>query len=239
MRHAHFFTVALGFCVGLQGPSDAYADIAPPRPATKPAAAAPVASNRDAAALVLKVQGLYDKTTSFMSPFTQDFTATLHNKKVHSAGTVVFAKPGKMLFDYKDPAGNRVVSDGATLRVYDASAKQMYEQAVDKAQYAAALGFLVGGSKLQDTFKFQAFDGASMSFPGGSVLVGTPIKDIPSVKKLLLYVDDATSQVRRVLVVDGQGNKNRFDFTAPRVNEPVTEDSFRFTPPAGTNLVKP
>lgn len=189
--------------------------------------------------MVLKVQGLYDKTTTFQSPFTQEFTATLHNKKVRSTGTVTFAKPGKMLFDYKDPAGNRVVSDGAILRVYDASAKQMYEQAVDKAQYASALGFLVGGAKLQDTFRFQSFDGATMSFPGGSVLVGTPMKDMPSVKKLLLYVDDATSQVRRVLVVDGQGNKNRFDFTAPRVNEPVAEDAFRFTPPPGTNLVKP
>ena len=64
-----------------------------------------------------------------------------------------------------------------------------------------------------------------MKFPGGYVLVGTPKQPTPAYSKVLFYVDTATSQVRRVMVIDGQGNRNRFDFVSPRVNEPVAPDA--------------
>src|SRR5580700_3770953 len=75
-----------------------------------------------------KVQAFYDKKSSH--------------------GHVIFSKPGKMHWAYDDPAGNHVVSDGTTLKVYEASNNQMFEQAVDKSQYPAALSFLTGQGKL-------------------------------------------------------------------------------------------
>jgi outer membrane lipoprotein carrier protein len=42
-----------------------------------------------------------------------------------------------------------------------------------------------------------------------------------------------------VLILDAQGNRNRFDFDNPLVNTPVPPGSFSFTPPAGTQIVKP
>lgn len=191
------------------------------------------------AEVVNKVQNFYEKTTSFKSPFTQEFTATLHNKKTSSKGTVVFAKPGKMSWEYSEPSGNRVVSDGQKLRVYEAANKQMYEQVVDKSQYPAALSFLTGQGKLTDSFNFELYEGEKMSFPGGQVLVGKPKQPTPAYKQVLFYVDKATSQVRRVLIIDGQGNRNRFDFLSPKVNEAVQPAQFQFTPPAGTSIIKP
>ncbi|AKV03740.1 Outer membrane lipoprotein carrier protein LolA [Labilithrix luteola] len=186
-----------------------------------------------------KVQAFYDRTTSFASDFTQEFFVKSHNVKKTSKGTVTFAKPGKMYWDYSNPAGNRVVSDGTILKVYEAANKQMFEQTVNKSQYPAALSFLVGGGKLTEVFNFELYDGAAMGFPGGQVLVGTPKQPTPAYQKVLFYVDSQTAQVRRVLIVDGQGNRNRFDFENPRVNVPVNDDMFKFTPPAGTQLIKP
>ena len=186
-----------------------------------------------------KVQAFYDKTTSFKSEFTQEFYVKSHNMKKQSKGVVTFAKPGKMHWEYAEPKDNRVVSDGATLKVYEAANKQMFEQHVDKSQYPAALSFLVGGGKLDTIFNFELYDGAQMSFPGGQVLVGTPKQPTPAYTKVLFYVDSATSQVRRVLIVDGQGNRNRFDFANPKVNEPVREETFKFVPPNGTQVIKP
>ena len=215
--------------------------------ALTPAVLTPTAAHADATAeqaaktaeVVNKVQGFYEKTSSFKSPFTQEFTATLHNKKTSSKGTVTFAKPGKMSWEYAEPSGNRVVSDGQKLRVYEAANKQMYEQVVDKSQYPAALSFLTGQGKLTDSFTFELYEGEKMSFPGGYVLVGTPKQATPAYKKVLFYVDKATSQVRRVMILDGQGNRNRFDFLSPKVNEAVPATQFQFTPPAGTNVIKP
>ncbi|MBX3186641.1 MAG: outer membrane lipoprotein carrier protein LolA [Labilithrix sp.] len=192
-----------------------------------------------AAEVLTKVQTFYDKTTSFSSDFTQEFFVKSHNVKKQSKGKVTFAKPGKMHWEYSEPKDNRVVSDGTILKVYEAANKQMFEQTVDKSQYPAALSFLVGGGKLGDVFAFELYEGAAMNFPGGQVLVGTPKQPTPAYQKVLFYVDSATSQVRRVLIVDGQGNRNRFDFENPHVNQPVNADRFKFVPPPGTQVIKP
>ncbi len=192
-----------------------------------------------AADSVAKVQAFYDKTTTFKADFTQEFNAKLHNKKTSSKGVVTFSKPGKMYFEYAEPEGNRVVSDGTTLKVYEKGSSQMYEQVVDKSQYPAALSFLTGSGKLTDSFTFQQFDGDAMGFKGGVVLAGTPKQASPAYKTVFFYVDKDTWQVRRVLILDGQGNRNRFDFSKPRVNEPVSAELFKFTPPPGTTIVKP
>jgi len=42
-----------------------------------------------------------------------------------------------------------------------------------------------------------------------------------------------------VLILDAQGNRNRFDFDSPLVNTPVAPGLFTFTPPAGTQIVGP
>ncbi len=208
---------------------------APEASADGPAAAAPATAQQ----VVDKVQAFYDKTTSFQADFEQEFTATLHNKKTNSAGTVTFVKPGKMSWRYSSPAGNRIVSDGAKLRVYEQANQQMFESAVDKAQYPAALSFLTGQGKLWDTFNFELKTGEEMKFPGGYVLIGTPKTPSPAYKKVLFYVDGATYQVRRVMILDNQGSKNRFDFNKPRVNTPVADSEFVFQPPPNTTIVKP
>ena len=202
-------------------------------------AAATALPAAQAQTVLVKVQTFYDKTTSFTADFSQEFFVKSHNVKKQSKGKVTFAKPGKMHWEYSDPKDNRVVSDGSILKVYEAANKQMFEQNVDKSQYPAALSFLVGGGKLGDVFAFELYDGGAMNFPGGQVLVGTPKTPTPAYQKVLFYVDTPTSQVRRVLIVDGQGNRNRFDFENPKVNEAVREDRFKFTPPPGTQVIRP
>jgi outer membrane lipoprotein carrier protein len=185
------------------------------------------------------VQDFYDKTSNFQADFNQEYVVKQYNKKKSSRGHVVFDKPGKMSWTYMDPAGNRVVSDGKKLKVYEADSKQLYEQDVNASQYPAALAFLTGQGKLADVFDFTAFDGSQMSFPGGVVLVGVPKTPTPAYQKVLFYVDNATSQIRRVLIVDGQGNHNRFDFLNPSINQKLPPGQFSFAPPPGTTTIHP
>ena len=227
---AALLSVAAPFVV-----SDASAD----GPAASAQPATPPASQKDTDDTVNKVQAFYDSTTTFVSDFTQEFFVKSHNVRKQSNGYVAFAKPGKMAWTYANPAGNRVVSDGSVLKVYEAANKQMFEQNVDKSQYPAALSFLVGGGKLSDTFSFELYEGAAMNFAGGQVLVGTPKTPSPAYQKVLFYIDGPTSQVRRVLIVDGQGNRNRFDFDNPKVNETIPPDRFKFVPPPGTAVIRP
>ena len=188
---------------------------------------------------VANVQNFYNQSTSFESDFQQQFTVKAYNQTKSSDGHVTFSKPGKMNWVYNNPAGNRVVSDGQVIKVYEASNKQMYQQPFNASQYPAALSFLTGQGNLSSSFNFTLWPGSQMNFPGGYVLEGVPVQPTPAYSKVLFYVDSATSQVRRVMIIDGQGNRNRFDFVNPKVNATVNANAFSFTPPPGTSIIHP
>src|SRR4030095_16569495 len=124
-----------------------------------------------AAQIADHVQEFYDKTKTFKASFKQRYIIKHRNKTKDSTGEVIFQKPGKMSWRYTNN-GNRVVSDGKIIRVYERENKQMYEQQMGKSQYPAALSFLLGGGSLKETFTLQKLDSVTMNFPGGYVLLG-------------------------------------------------------------------
>ena len=228
----HALLVCLPLTLGAVVPALARAQDPAPQP--PPAPLPPVQE------VVTKVQAFYDQTRSFKSEFNQTFLVKAYNETKRSHGTVVFVKPGKMDWNYDNPAGNRVVSDGTTLKVYEAANKQLYEQAVASSQYPAALSFLTGQGQLSTSFDFELRPGEGpLGFPGGYVLIGVPKTATAAYQKVLFYVDKASMQIRSVLILDGQSNRNRFDFVAPQVNLPVDPNQFVFVPPPDTTVVHP
>lgn len=225
------------FLFALFGLSLASAALASPLPLLGQAAKAAPAP-MSASELADRVQHFYDQSKTFKAKFKQRYFIAAYNKFKDSSGNVVFEKPGKMSWRYQSN-GNRVVSDGKTIKVYEQENKQMYEQNIDKSQYPAALAFLLGGAKLKKEFKLEKLDPSALGFEGGYVLSAEPKEPTPAFQKMLLYVDGATFQVRRVLMIDAQRNRNRFDFEQPVVNEPVPPAEFVFTPPPGTQVIKP
>ena len=97
---------------------------AEPTPAQADAACIP-AQGATAGQVVGCVQGVYDQSQTYTSHFSQHFWVKAYNTEKSSHGHVTFAKPGKMQWAYDDPAGNRVVSDGSVIKVYDAGNKQI------------------------------------------------------------------------------------------------------------------
>jgi outer membrane lipoprotein carrier protein len=191
-----------------------------------------------AEAIADRVQAFYDKTKTFQANFKQRYTIKAYGRNKESRGKVIFQKPGKMSWRYTSN-GNRVVSDGKLLRVYEEENKQMYEQSVEKSQYPAALAFLVGDGNLKKSFRLRRLDSKRAKFEGGYVLLGEPKDPTPAYQKMLLYVDGKTAQVRRVMLIDAQGNRNRFDFIKPVVNRKAAPKEFDFKPPPGTKVIRP
>jgi outer membrane lipoprotein carrier protein len=238
-RFAPILLFALAASAMALGPEAKAQEATPAAPTANAAACTGLsaAPSRDQA--VACVQWVYDQSRTFQASFQQLFTVKAYATEKRSSGQVIFEKPGKMLWKYDNPQNNRVVSDGALIKVYEANNQQMYEQAMEKSQYPAALSFLTGTGKLSDSFDFDVQPGNKFGFGGGYVLVGTPKQPTPAYSKVLFYVDTGTSQVRRVMIIDGQGNRNRFDFSNPQFNTAVPPDTFRYTPPPGTTVVHP
>jgi outer membrane lipoprotein carrier protein len=197
------------------------------------------AATPTAKSVAQRVQRVYDKTKTFQAEFKQTYRVKVQNVKKVSKGQLAFAKPGKISFRYTKPEGNRVVSDGKTIKIYQKQDQQMFLSRVSKSQYPAALAFLLGEGRLIRDFDLKLLDAVRMKVENGYVLSAVPRKGTPAYKKLLLYVDGPSAQVRRVLVLDAQGNRNRFDFIRPVVNKKLDAKEFSFTAPKGTNIIKP
>jgi outer membrane lipoprotein carrier protein len=211
---------------------------AQPAPAASAVDATPGLPDLSSDVIAERVQAFYDGAKTFQASFSQRYTIFAYNKKKESQGRVAFVKPGKMSWRYTNN-GNRVVSDGRLLKVYEADNKQLYEQEVGKSAYPAALSFLLGEGKLTSSFAIKKLNAQTLDFKGGYVLLAIPREPTPAYQKMLLYVDGKTFQVRRVLLIDAQKNKNVFDFSEPVVNVPVPASEFQFAAPPGTQVIKP
>jgi outer membrane lipoprotein carrier protein len=202
------------------------------------AAATGAATPLAAPEIALRVQRVYDKWKTYRAGFKQHYTVKAYAKTVDGEGNVVFAKPGKMSWRYTNN-GNRIVCDGKLVQVYEPANNQLFQQPLSASMYPAALSFLVGKGQLTRDFTFQLEDAARMGFAGGYVLRGTPRTANAAYQTLFLFVDAATFHVRAVLLLDAQGNHNRFEFLDPEVDHKVAPSEFTFSPPPGTRVIKP
>lgn len=192
----------------------------------------------DSDQIAARVQGFYDSTRTYQARFEQVYHIEAYNRKKRSTGHVTFERPGRMSWKYDEPNGNRVVSDGKLLKVYERDKAQVVEQPLGASQYPAVLSFLVGKGDLRQMFNLRRLDENRMKFEGGYVLEGTPKQPTSAYEKVIMYIDAETAQVRRMLVIDAQRNRNMFTFSNPAVNVSLPANTFAFTPPAGTQIVR-
>jgi outer membrane lipoprotein-sorting protein len=188
-----------------------------------------------------EVDAIFKPIGRFRAGFKQRYTAKIAGTTKNSSGTVAVERPGKLSFRYQDPNKNRVVSDGVTLKIYEQDNQQMFVRTVAGTEYPGALAFILGKG-LRDNFTF-SFN-QKTKWEGGPVLVGEPRVPNPGYTKVLFYIDEALLRkgdpgcVRRVLVIDAQGNRNQFDFVAVERPASLPAGEFVFEPPPGTTLVK-
>lgn len=219
--------------------TSAAASAAPAPAPLEPPPALPPPAPGSADEIASQIDTIFLGKKTFKARFKQEHTQKATGIVKKSAGTVYVEKPNKLSFRYDAPNNNRIVSDGTTLKVYIAEDSQMFLQPVQKTEYPGALSFLMGNG-LRPSFVFSIHEKAK--FEGGPVLNGKPRAPTPYYEYVLFYVDKALLEkkdpgvMRRVLIVDAQGNKNRFDFEDVSQPASIDPNEFIFNPPAGTAI---
>jgi outer membrane lipoprotein carrier protein len=187
--------------------------------------------------ILASVEGLYNQLSTFRASFKQRYSTHAYNQTKDSVGTVVFERPDKMSWTYAG-SGNRVVSDGQLIRIYEKANQQMYVQPLSRSQFPVALSFLFGPtSNLSQSMTFSLQNAARMTYATGHVLMGVPLQPRSAFDRVYYYVDAKTFFVRRVVIQDRQQNRNRYDFGMPVLNSIVAPGTFVFTPPPGTQVI--
>ncbi len=202
-------------------------------------AAADAQADAKVVEVMAKVQRFYDRVKSYRARFSQVFLLRAQDEKQVRSGTVSLATGKRMSFRYDAPHEGRVVSDGKHIRVYIKADKTMYESKLEQSPYSAVFTFLEGKGRLMRDFDLRLIDPQRKRSADGWIVEATPREATPAYAKVVLYVDDETGRVDRILVLDAQGNSNRFVLDGAEVNGKLPAGEFRFTPPRGTKIVKP
>jgi outer membrane lipoprotein carrier protein len=215
---------------------------------TRPGIAQNVAATDDpeAQAIAAGVQAFYDQTSDVTASFFQTYVNKLYGRTDKSQGHVVFKKPGMMRWDYDQPNGKVIVSNGKKLLVYEPGDQsgepgQVVEQNITAAQLPQAMAFLMGTGRLDQSFTFRRLDAAREGYPAGDVLELRPKQPTPHYDRILFYVERTPALrglVRRLLIIDASGNRNRFDFGDLKFNAGAAAKRFDWQPPKGTRHVQ-
>jgi outer membrane lipoprotein carrier protein len=190
-----------------------------------------------ASAVVARVQKYYDATRDLKARFEQQIESPSRAPS-KASGEVWLKKPGKMRWDYARPEKKLMVSDGATLWVYEPEDEQAYKQDLKGNALPAQVSFLLGEGKLDKEFD------ASVTKLDGIPAEAVALKLVPKTgtaayRYLVFVVDGKSGQVKETLIYDQQGGTNRLSFVDVQQNKGVSDDKFKFAPPAGTHILKP
>lgn len=203
-------------------------------PAPAPAAAPAAAPTSELDRVVDGLQKFYDSVGDFKASFKQAVKRKHLPRPLKKSGKVFFKRPGQMRWDYMQPERVLYVSDGEILWSYEPADKQVYKVNVKDSELYTALKFLFGQGNLRAEFDI-ALAPAGKGDEGLTGLELVPKVKQSNYKKLRLFVDAKTFEIRRTVLVDPLDNESRIDFSDISYEE-LKPEGFKFTPPPGARV---
>jgi chaperone LolA len=188
------------------------------------------------AATAEEIWSAYEKrwlaTRSYSASFRQKIEIAGVDGPIESAGKFYFARPDRMRWDYVEGQKQLVVGDGKTVWIYQPDLEQVY-----RVDYSTAFGsgglvaLLAGREGLSRRYRTTLLDAGTSTIQ---------IRLIPADgagEMLDLTMAAGTMDLVTVRVTDPAGSVTVVDFDDASRNGNMDEALFRFTPPAGVDVI--
>jgi outer membrane lipoprotein carrier protein len=179
----------------------------------------------------------YNSLGSLETNFTESFRGAGMSRT--EDGVMYLKKPGKMRWDYKTPREKVFVTDGKTAWFYVPGERQARRTAVKNLDdFRSPLRYLLGKTKLE-----KEFDGLSIVTadkpmePGNVILRGVPkgMEDRVQESRLEVAPD---GRIVRISIEQLDGTLTEFRFRDPKQNVQLSDQMFKFSPPAGVEVMQ-
>jgi len=177
-----------------------------------------------------------DKHYNPLHTLRTDFTESYEGMGIRKteSGTVALVKPGRMRWDYSNPAGKIFLVDGEYAWFYSRGSAQVQRLPAKKlSDLRSPLRFLLGHTNLEKELSNISIRPADK---GLYALSGQLRGQEQRVRRVTLTASlDGTIQIMEIEEIDGALTRFQFSNQQPNANIPAL--SFRFTPPAGVPIV--
>jgi chaperone LolA len=206
---------------------DANASVPPPSAARR---------RQDANEILRRVEQTAAGIRTLEADFTQNLRVPLLNTDQSSAGRLYQRKPDRFLMRFTEPAGDVMVADGRYFWIYYPSS--------DRTQVIRT-SIAEGGEQadFQRQFLSNATDRFVATLNPEEVVGGEPTWALTLVprraspyKVVRIWVGKQDFLVRRFEMTEENNSVRRVELRNIRVNQPIADALFSFTPPAGTHV---
>jgi chaperone LolA len=183
--------------------------------------------------------GSIERLKSFMENSRSgqsDFSQTVmdkHGRKLQSAsGTMQFVRPGKFRWVYQKPYEQIIVGDGARFWLYDIYLNQVTVKKLDAALGSSPAALLAGNNEIERNFRLK--DVGSQA--GLEWVEATPRNQDTSFERVRLGFG-AQGELAAMELHDSFGHFTVLRFANLKQNPALAPGLFKFTPPAGTDVL--
>jgi len=170
-----------------------------------------------------------------LDTFSADFRQRITDRNLEiiedARGRVVLKKPGRFRWDYVDPYERVIAADGERVWLYEADLEQATVRRLDAGLGETPAALLTGAADVLEHFDYR-----------GSTLDGELrwLRFEPRAATsdfAMIELGFVTRQLRRVSLTDRLGQLTRIEFDAVDTAAEVTDEFFRFAPPAGVDVI--
>lgn len=158
-----------------------------------------------------------------------------------SSGTFEFLRPDRFKFDYAKPFEQKIVADGQTLWLYDVDLNQVTARplaSVLSGTPAAVIASARNLDGLRQNFSVQAI-AAPADAPAGTEWAEARPKGNDGQIQSIKVGFAAGGQLAALDILDSFGQRSVISFTDLQTGALPAAGNFKFTPPAGADVVRP
>lgn len=200
---------------------------AAPGSASRESAAAPAASD---AAAVKRLEAFAAGTPAAEGAFVQTNFYREGQVTLKASGTFAFSRPGRFDWVYLEPYDQRIVSDGTTLRLYDADLMQVTEKRLEGAIDATPAAILFGNNDFSRDWIVR-----ELPAEGGEARIEARPKTSGAFERVVIGWS-AAGLPSRMTLVDAFGQETELVFTEFNRTTPDAK-RFELVVPEGTDVL--
>ena len=164
--------------------------------------------------------------------FTQTVTSPDGARRKTSSGRFEFVRPDRFRFEYAKPFEQQIVADGRKIWLYDVDLNQVTVRDLGKALGATPAALLAGAALERD------FELAPLPPRDGLDWVQAVPRQKEGATVASLRVGFRAGVLAALEVTDLFGQQSVLRFTGLAINPKLADERFRFTPPAGVDVIE-
>lgn len=180
------------------------------------------------------VEQLHDflkNTKTLRADFSQAVIAKNGRKPQQSSGVVAISRPGKLRWEIQKPYPQLVVGDGEKIWIHDPELQQVTVRKAGQAIGGSPAALLSGNNEFEKNFTLKDAGEAE----GMAWVEATPKAGDSGFERVRMGFSG--NDLRAMELLDSFGQTTLIRFSRVERNPVLPPSTFRFSPPAGTDVV--